>query len=234
MEAHGYRHGAIARRSESRAPAAHYNHSRELFSPPPDWAASNVNALQLARSFPPIGPETISCSESRSVFVMSLFVCSLNEHIALGHAVASRARQEIMIRWARLYHERLLRGVAAPKGLWCCRGLHCRRGILDSNGFGGVSSVGIAQLEFAPRDCAFVNWLSDRRNTCLGIRHHTARDPRHANTWNSSATKSHFAYRPGGHHLCFCWIFSIAVGRPGESRQIRRGPPFSKLKQRSG
>ena len=41
-----------------------------------------------------------------------------------------------MIRWARLYHERLLRGVAAPKVLSCRRGLHCPRGILDSNGFG--------------------------------------------------------------------------------------------------
>src|SRR5262245_50662315 len=99
---------------------------------------------------------------------MSLFLCSLNEHIALGHAFACRARQEIMIRWARLYHEQLLRGVAAPKGLSCRRGLHCRGGILDSNGFGRVSSMGIAQLEFTARDCAFVNWVSDRRNTCLG------------------------------------------------------------------
>ena len=39
---------------------------------------------------------------------------------------------------------------------------------------------------------------------------------------------------PRCHHLCFRWIFSIATSRPGQNRQIRRGPAFSKLKQRSG
>ena len=52
--------------------------------------------------------------------------------------------------------------------------------------------------------------------TRLGIRHHAARDPGHANnTGSSSATKSHFAHRPCCHHLCFGWIFSIATSRPG-------------------
>ena len=42
--------------------------------------------------------------------------------------------------------------------------------------------MGITELEFATRDCAFVNRFSDRCNTRLGIRHHAARDPGHANT----------------------------------------------------
>ena len=56
--------------------------------------------------------------------------------------------------------------------------------------------MGIAELEFATRDCAFVNRFSDCAYTRLGIRHHAARDPGHAsNTRRSSATKSHFADR---------------------------------------
>src|ERR1044071_1540893 len=107
-----------------------------------DCTASNVNALSLARSFPPIGDQTISCSETRSVFCDVIVWCSLNGAHRFGDAFACRARLEIMIRWVSLYHERLLRGVAATKGLPCGRGVHCRRGVLDSNRFGVVSSMG--------------------------------------------------------------------------------------------
>src|SRR5215475_1218750 len=74
------------------------------------------------------------------------------------------------------YDERLLRGVATAKGLSCRRGLRCRRGIPDPNGFRGFSGMGVAELEFAARGCAFINRISDRGYTRLGIRHHTARD----------------------------------------------------------
>ena len=70
--------------------------------------------------------------------------------------------------------------------------------------------MGIAELEFATRDCAFVNRFSDRCYTRLGIRHHAARNPGHANnTRSSSATKSHFAHRHRCHHLCFRWFFLL-------------------------
>ena len=41
--------------------------------------------------------------------------------------------------------------------------------------------MGIAELDFATRDCAFVNRFSDCSYTRLGIRHHAARNPGHAN-----------------------------------------------------
>ena len=75
--------------------------------------------------------------------------------------------------------------------------------------------MGIAELDFATRGRAVVNRFSDRCYTRLGIRHHAARDPGHATTRNSSATKSHFAHRPRCHHLCFRWIFSIATSGTG-------------------
>ena len=66
--------------------------------------------------------------------------------------------------------------------------------------------MGIAELEFATRDCAFVNRFSDRAYTRLGIRHHAARDPGHANT-------------PGAHRrrnlillIVFAVIISASVG----------------------
>ena len=152
-----------------------------------------------------------------SSFVISLVACSLKEHIAFGQVFACRTRSTTLrSNWVHLSHERLLRGVAAAKGLSCRRGLHRRRRILDSNRLGGVSSMGIAELEFATRDCAFVNRFSDCSYTRLGIRHHAARNPGHANnTRSSSATKSHFAHRLRCHHLCFGWIFSIATSRLG-------------------
>ena len=62
-------------------------------------------------------------------------------------------------------YERLLRGIAATKGLSCRGCLHPRGGILDSNRLGRVSGLGIAQLEFATRDCVSVNRFSDSAST---------------------------------------------------------------------
>ena len=42
--------------------------------------------------------------------------------------------------------------------------------------------MGIAELDLAPRDCAFVNRFSDCSYTRLGIRHHAARNPGHPAT----------------------------------------------------
>src|SRR6266542_1091035 len=119
-----------------------------------------------------------------------------------------------MVMLDHIYYERLLPRVAATKGLprRCC--LHRRRGILDSNPRGNVSSMGIAELEFATRDRAFVNRVSDRASPRLGIRHHAARDSEHAkNARSPSATKSHFAHRHRCHRVRFRWIFSFATGR---------------------
>src|SRR5260370_21027196 len=102
-----------------------------------------------------------------------------------------------MSRDIAMYYERLLRGIAATKGLpRRCR-VHRRRGILDSNGLGNLSSMGIAELEFAARDCTFVNRFSDRAHTRLGLRHYCAGNSDYPDKRNSSATKSHFAHRHG-------------------------------------
>jgi hypothetical protein len=45
----------IARRSESRVPAPHYNHCHDWFSTASTGAASDSNPLNVARRFRPIG-----------------------------------------------------------------------------------------------------------------------------------------------------------------------------------
>jgi hypothetical protein len=78
MEAHGYRHGAIARRSESRVPAAHYNHCRDQFS------TARAEQRQMLMRYTRVdrsrqsADETISCFESRSVF-RDVIICVLVE-----------------------------------------------------------------------------------------------------------------------------------------------------------
>ena len=125
----------------------------------------------------------------------------------------------------RINYERLLRGVAATKSLSRGRGLHRRRGILDSNGLGRVSSLGIAELEFAARDRAFVIWVSDRGYTCLGLRHYCEGNSDNPDNRSSSVTKSYFARRHCRHPLRFCWIAFFAMGGPTKGRQISRSPP---------
>ena len=63
---------AIARRSESRVPAPHYNHCL-------------TGSGQSAH-------ETIHARKADPSFVMSLFVCSLKGHIACGQVFACRTR----------------------------------------------------------------------------------------------------------------------------------------------
>ena len=64
---------AIARRSESRVPAPHYNHCHDWFS---------------------TAHETISCSESRSVFC-DVIVCVLIEGHRFGQVFACRTRTRL-------------------------------------------------------------------------------------------------------------------------------------------
>src|SRR5206468_7598929 len=118
-----------------------------------------------------------------------------------------------MVMMDHIYYERLLPRVAATKGLprRCC--LHRRRGILDSNRLGSVSSMGIAELEFATRDRAFVNRVSDRASPRLGLRHYCAGNSDHPDKRSPSATKSHFAHRHWCHRLRFRWIFSFTTRR---------------------
>src|SRR2546430_17268294 len=59
--------------------------------------------------------------------------------------------------------------------------------ILDSNRLGSVSSMGIAELEFAARDRVFVNRVSDCAYPRLGIRHHAARSEEHTSELQSQS-----------------------------------------------
>ncbi len=171
---------AIARRSESRVPAPHYNHCHDCSTP------RRLGQYQMLTLYTQVGVfrrsahETISSSESRSVFC-DVIVCVLIEraHRFWTGVCLSDTGREIVMKLGHLYHERLLRGVATAKGLSCRCGLYRRRRILDSNRLGDVSSMGIAELEFATRDCAFVNRFSDRCHTRLGIRHYCARNSGH-------------------------------------------------------
>src|SRR5919198_6343825 len=103
---------------------------------------------------------------------MSLFVRSfLSFVLQYNHERPHRFQTHICLpdsgREITMYYERLLRGIAATKGLpRGCR-LHRRRGILDSNRFGSVSGMGIAELEFAARDRLFVNRVSHRASPRL-------------------------------------------------------------------
>ena len=90
--------------------------------------------------------------------------------------------------------------------------------------------MGIAELEFATRDCAFVNRFSDRAYTRLGIRHHAARDPGHANTPGIHRRRNLILLIVTGcHHLCFRWIFSIATSRLGKIDKSVAVLPFENL-----
>lgn len=69
---------AIARRSESRVPAPHYNHRHNWFNTASTGGASDSNPLHGGRPFRPIGARDISCSQSRSV-LCDVTVCVLIE-----------------------------------------------------------------------------------------------------------------------------------------------------------
>ena len=84
---------ALARRSESRVPAPHYNHRHDCFSPASTGAASDASPLHMGRPFRPIGArDNFMLRKADPSFVMSLFVCSLKEDIAFGQVFACRTR----------------------------------------------------------------------------------------------------------------------------------------------
>ena len=74
------------------------------------------------------------------------------------------------------HHDRLLRGVAAAESLSRRRGLHHRCGIHHSDWVGSFSSMGIAKLDVAPCSRVLTRRISDRIDSCLGLRRHAARD----------------------------------------------------------
>jgi hypothetical protein len=91
---------ATARRSESRVPAPHYNHCHELFSTASSGAASDANPLHVGRPSPANRhTRQFHARKADPSFVMSLFVYSLNEHIAFGQVFClSDTRHEIVIK----------------------------------------------------------------------------------------------------------------------------------------
>ena len=90
---------AIARRSESRVPAPHYNQRHDWFSTASTGAASDANPLHVGRPFGQSAHETISCPESRSVFC-DVVVCVLVEgaHRFWTGICLSDTHHEIMIK----------------------------------------------------------------------------------------------------------------------------------------
>jgi hypothetical protein len=74
------------------------------------------------------------------IFSLSFFNSTTDEQSSSGHIFACRTRGAR----SDMYYARLLRGVAAPKGLRRDRSSHRRRGILDSDRVGCISSVGVA------------------------------------------------------------------------------------------
>src|SRR5215813_1595874 len=112
----------------------------------------------------------------------------------------------------RIYYDRLFRGVAAAKSLSRRGRLHRRRGVLDSNSLGRVSSLGVAKLEFAPRHCGIVNRVSDRAHSGMDIRSHRAGDPGDTTNYGRTSTpQSHFTHRCGRDCVRWWWIFSFAA-----------------------
>src|SRR6266542_476992 len=134
-----------------------------------------------------------------------------------------------MVMLDHIYYERLLPRVAATKGLprRCC--LHRRRGILDSNRLGSVSSMGIAELEFTARDRAFVNRVSDRASPRLGLRRYAARNSGDSKSSGSaSAPQSYPSRRRRRDNFYRCGIFLVAARLGAQDRQIGRSAALSK------
>ena len=102
-------------------------------------------------------------------------------------------------------YERLLRGSAAAKSLSRRRRLHHRCGIHHSDRFGGFSGVGVAKLDIAPCRRALVDRISDRIDSGLGLRRHSARYSRNASAYHARiAPSSQFdnADRYRRNHFC--------------------------------
>ena len=79
-----------------------------------------------------------------------------------------------------LQYERLLRGSAAAKGLSRCGRLHHRRGIHHSNRFRGFPGMGIPKLGISLGSRASADGISNRIDSGLGLRCHSARYSRNS------------------------------------------------------
>src|SRR5215510_12321505 len=123
----------------------------------------------------------------------SLIVQRTNTAVLDAYFCLPDARREITY----ICDKRLLRGVAAPKSVSRCRGLHCRGGILDSNRLRRVSSLGVAELEPEAGNCAVVNRLSDYAHPSLGLRRYAAR-----NSGDGQSSRS--ASAPQSYPACRC------------------------------
>src|SRR5262249_12520043 len=101
-----------------------------------------------------------------SVFVCSFFPFVLPEYNERRHQFGTGifACQAVGAR-IQISHERLLRRVAATKSVSSRRGVYRCRGVSYPNCVGRVSSLGIAELEFAPRHHDFVDRFSDRAHS---------------------------------------------------------------------
>src|SRR5262245_14920234 len=77
-------------------------------------------------------------------------------------------------------YDRLLRGGKTAQGLSGGGGLHycCRRN--HPTRFCYVSSLGIAKLVAATGNSVAASRISNRSDSCVGVRHHTARHSNHA------------------------------------------------------
>src|SRR5262245_19132049 len=182
-------------------------------SPPPATASagarqsvypgrgSTPSPSQEAFVAPPPTPSAtprLVFSSLMSVFVypslpfVSLIVQRTNTAVLDAYFCLPDARREITY----ICDKRLLRGVAAPKSVSRCRGLHCRGGIRDSNRLRRVSSLGVAELEPEAGNCAVLNRLSDCAHPSLGLRRYAARNSGHAQSSGSaSAPQSYPACR---------------------------------------
>jgi len=105
-------------------------------------------------------------------------------------------------------------------------------GFLIQHRLGGVSSMGIVpELEFATRDCAFINRFSD----CSILAWHTTsrrKNPGHATTPGAHRRRNLiFASLPSLILLCLGWIFLIATSRSDKIDKFGRVPAFQNLKQ---
>src|SRR4030095_15844425 len=128
------------------------------------------------------------------------------------------------------HYERLLRRVAATKGLSRGRGLHRRRGILDSNRLGRVSSLGVAELESEAGNCAVVNRLSDCAHPSLGLRRYAPRNSGHdKSSGSASAPQSYPACRRQRDNFYSSGIFPVATRLGPQDRQVNRGSAICEL-----
>ena len=65
------------------------------------------------------------------------------------------------------------------QGLSGSSGLHHRSGRRYSIGFGGVSRMGITELDLARADCVFADGISGGAHACVGVRHYRGWDSGH-------------------------------------------------------